>query len=125
MLNGIFNFHIGTKWTRNDIKTKLKNSFTDNSSFADLSFIFSKKFDFKIQSERYYFGSIKDKNTYYFLDFDIRHSLVENKLSLGLSGRNLLNTKTFSKISITDMGTSTTEYRLLPKMILLKMEYRF
>lgn len=125
MFNGIFNFHIGTKWTKNDIKTTLKNSFTDNSSFADLSFIFSKKFDAKIQSERYYFGNLKNKDTYYFLDFDVRYQLIESKLTLSLSGRNLLNTKTFSNISISDIGTSTTEYRLLPRIALLKMEYRF
>ncbi len=43
---GIFNYHIGTKWTTNQIEAStIKNSFTDNVSFLDLSFAFNDKFN--------------------------------------------------------------------------------
>jgi hypothetical protein len=122
---GIFNYHLGTKWTTTVIQTIIENSFTDNVSFIDLSFVFNKKFDIQVQSERYYFGSIQNDNTYYFLDFDARYKLIENKLTLGLTGKNLFNTEKFRNFSVSDIGTSTTEYRLLPRFVLLKMEYRF
>jgi hypothetical protein len=122
---GFFNYHIGTKWTTSEIETTINNSFTDNVSFLDLSFIFNKKLDFQLQSERYFFGNLQTDNTYYFLDFDARYKLIENKLTLGLTAKNLLNTERFRNFSINDIGTSTTEYRLLPRFILLKLEYRF
>ena len=122
---GIFNYHIGTKWLTTEIETTINNSFTDNVSFLDLSFIFNKNLNFQLQSERYYFGNLQTDNTYYFLDFDARYKLVENKLTLGLTGKNLFNTEKFRNFSISDIGTSTTEYRLLPRFVLLKLEYRF
>lgn len=122
---GIFNYHIGTKWTTNTIKTSLENSFTDNISFLDLSFVFNDRFDFQFQSERYYFGNLKTNNTYYFMDFDARYKLSNKKISIGITGKNLFNTKNFKNFSISDIGTSTIEYRLLPRFILLKMEYKF
>ncbi|MCI2230410.1 carboxypeptidase-like regulatory domain-containing protein [Polaribacter sp. MSW13] len=121
----IFNYHIGTKWLTTEIETTINNSFTDNVSFLDLSFIFNKKLDFQLQSERYYFGNLQTDKTYYFLDFYARYKLIENKLTLGLTGKNLFNTERFRNFSISDIGTSTTEYRLLPRFVLLKLEYRF
>ena len=122
---GVFNYHIGTKWLTTEIEASVNNSFTDNVSFLDLSFIFNKKLDFELQSERYYFGNLQTDNTYYFLDFDLRYKLIENKLTLRLTGKNLFNTERFRNFSISDIGTSTTEYRLLPRFVLLKLEYRF
>jgi len=122
---GVFNYHIGTKWTTSEIETTINNSFTYNVRFLDLSFIFNKNIDFQLQSERYYFGDLQTDNTYYFLDFDARYKLIENKLTLGLTGKNLFNTERFRNFSISDIGTSTTEYRLLPRFVLLKLEYRF
>ncbi len=122
---GLFNYHIGTKWLYSEIATTLNNSFTDNTSFLDLSFVFNNKFDLQLQSERYFFGNLQTDNTYYFLDFEARYKLKKDKLTLGLSGKNLFNTKTFRNFSISDIGSSTTEYRLLPRFVLLKLEYRF
>jgi len=122
---GAFNYHAGTKWTTSQIKTTIDNSFTNNVSFLDLSFVFNDKFDVQMQSELYYFGNLETDNTYYFLDFDARYKLIENKLTLGLSAKNLFNTERFRSFSISDIGFSTTEYRLLPRFVLLKMEYRF
>ncbi len=124
---GVANYHIGTKWTTNQIETStITNSFTNNVSFLDLSFVFNDKFNVEIQTEHYFFGNHDQKNnTYSFLDFDARYTLKKNKLTLALTGKNLFNTQTFRNFSISDIGTSTTEYRLLERFVLLKMEYRF
>lgn len=125
--NGVFNYHIGTKWSTNKIKTATSNNaFTNNVSFLDLSFIFNEKFNIQFQSEGYFFGNHdKDNNSYYFLDFDSSYTIIKNKLTIALIGKNLLNTETFKTYSIDDIGTTTTEYRLLPRYALLKMKYRF
>jgi hypothetical protein len=123
---GIFNYHFGTKWSTNKIETTISNDFTDNVSFLDLTFIFSEKLDLQIQTERYFFGNLdSDNNTYYFLDFLMRQKLIDKKLSLAITGKNLFNTEKFRTFSLSDIGSSTTEYRLLPRHVLLKLEYRF
>ncbi|MBE0424671.1 MAG: TonB-dependent receptor [Lutibacter sp.] len=123
---GIFNYHIGTKWTTNEIKTSLTNSFTDNVTFLDLTFVLNDQLNFKFQAEHYYFGNVnQENNTYNFLDFDARYVIKENKLTFSISGKNLFNTETFKSYAISDINVSTTAYRLLPRQVLLKMEYRF
>ena len=90
-----------------------------------MSFVFNNKFDVQLQSESYYFGNLDNNKTYYFLDIDAKYKLVKDKLTLGITGENLFDTKRFKNFSISDIGTSTTEYRLLPRFVLLKLEYRF
>jgi hypothetical protein len=122
---GVFNYHLGTAWTTNKIETFANSKFTNNQSFLDLDFIFNKKFDAKVKTERYHFGSLDTDNTYYFLDFETQYKLIDKKLTLGITGKNLFNTKRYTSFSISDLGSSTTEVRLLPRMVLLKAEYRF
>jgi hypothetical protein len=123
---GFFNYHIGSKWNYNQVETTIKNNFTNNMSFLDLSLIFSDKFNIQVQSERYFFGNLdKDSNTYYFLDLETRYVVKENKLIFSLSGNNLFNTEKFRSYSISDINISQTEYRLMPRYVLLKMEFRF
>jgi hypothetical protein len=123
---GVFNYHIGSKWNYNQVKTTTENSFTDNMSFLDLSFMLSDKFNIQVQTERYLFGNLeKENNKYYFLDVEARYVIKENKLTFFLSGNNLFNTETFRNYSISDISISKTEYRLQPRYLLLKMEYRF
>lgn len=123
---GLFNYHIGSKWNYNQVKTTIKNDFTNNISFADLSMQFNDKFNVQVQGERYFFGNLnKDSNKYYFLDLEARYVVKENKLTFFLSGNNLFNIQTFKNYSVSDISISQTEYRLQPRYVMLKMEYRF
>jgi hypothetical protein len=123
---GFFNYHIGSKWNYNEVKTTTTNSFTDNMNFLDVSFMFSDTFNVQVQAERYFFGNLdKENNKYYFLDLEARYVVKENKLTFFLSGNNLFNTQTFKNYSISDISISKTEYRLQPRYLMLKMEYRF
>ena len=124
--SGIFNYHIGTKWTYNAVETTAKNTFTDNFSFLDVSFVFSDKFNLQFKTERYFFGSLdNNSNSYNFLDVEAKYTVKENKLTFSFSGNNLFNTKTFKNYSISDISISKSAYRILPRFLLLKMEYRF
>ena len=53
------------------------------------------------------------------------YEIIKSKLTLGISGENLFDTKVFRNFNVSDIGTSTTEYRLLPRYVLFKLEYRF
>lgn len=124
--SGFFNYHLGTKWTTSTIDTEtFSNSFTDNLSFLDLSFFFNDRFETQIKGERYNFGNLQEDNNYYFLDINATYHLKLNKVTLSLIARNLFNTETFRNFSISDIGTSTTSYRLLPRFAVLKLKYRF
>ncbi|MDO4229388.1 MAG: TonB-dependent receptor, partial [Capnocytophaga sp.] len=123
---GVFNYNIGSKWDNSQIKiASFSNSYTNNVSFADFSFVFSKKTTFKTQFERYFFGNLPTEKEYYFLDFELEHKFLDKKLTFALVGKNLLNTQVFRKYFISDIGSSTTEYRLLPRFALLRMIYQF
>jgi parvulin-like peptidyl-prolyl isomerase len=120
------NYHLGSKWSYNQIKATSENSFTNNQIFLDLSFEINNKLNLEIQTERYYFGNLeKNNNQYYFLDFETRYVVKENKLTFSLSGNNLFNTETFRNYTISDVAISQTEYKLQPRYILLKTEFRF
>ena len=126
--DGIFNYHLGTTWAFNKVTaSSVSNSFTDNTSFVDLSFVFSEKFNISVKSERYFFGNINDgDNTYYFIDVDARLKLKDKSpFSFSLMARNLTNTEQFRTSSINDFSSSTVSYRLLPRYTLLSVLYRF
>ncbi|MDX1718520.1 MAG: TonB-dependent receptor [Salegentibacter mishustinae] len=123
---GFFNYHFGSKWTGNTITTKeFNNSFINNVTFVDLMFFINNIFNFQFKGERYYFGNFSSKNSYLFLDVDASYSIKPNKITLTLEARNLFDTQTFQNFVVSDVGTSTTTYRLLPRFALLKLKYRF
>lgn len=123
---GFLNYHIGTKWTLNEIKTSVVNKNKDKLSFCDILFSFSKKINADFQVERYYFGNLSNQNSkYYFLDIKANYKLNGNKAVFSLSANNLLDTKVFRQSYISDVFVSKTEYRILPRYILVKLDYRF
>ena len=124
--NGIFNFNLGSTWQHNTVSAGVENSFTNNTSFLDLIFVVNKNLNFDINAERYFFGNLSNNsNVYNFLDFEGRYTFKKNKLSLSLEGHNLTSTQSFQNISISDISTTRTEIRLLPRFLLLKLDFRF
>ncbi|TGD58738.1 carboxypeptidase-like regulatory domain-containing protein [Flavobacterium humi] len=122
---GMFNYHVGSKWKTSETKTNMINKNTINISFLDLIFDFNKKFNISLESERYFFGNLDKNNKYYFLDFESKYTVQDNKLSFTLSGKNLFGTKTFREYHVNDISVYGTEYRLLPRYVLLRIDYRF
>jgi len=123
---GIFNYHLGSKWLTNKIRSTIENSYTENTQFLDMIFDFSDKLNLEIQTERYYFGNLSfEDNTYYFMDFKLKYIAKKNKLSFSLNGKNIFNTEVYRNFQISDISTTTTEFQLLPAYLLLKMDYRF
>ncbi|HAN76338.1 MAG TPA: hypothetical protein DCQ31_00490, partial [Bacteroidales bacterium] len=63
---GIFNFHLGTKWNNYSVYSTYSSSITNNISFINLFFVFNKKIDFAVQTERYFIGKESSKNNEYY-----------------------------------------------------------
>ena len=120
-----FNYNVGTKWNTSTMNVhSLSRSFTDNISFLDFTFSF-KKITLKTQCERYFFGNLPSNQRYYFLDFEADYKIFDQKLTFSVTGKNIFKTQTFRRYEITDIGSTMTEYRLLPRFVLLRMMYRF
>lgn len=128
---GGFNYHIGTEFRVSQVEVTqdgFSNSFsnTDNFSFLDLTYVFSEQFNVSLNTELYYFGNIESGNRdYYFSDFNARYITKSKNITYGLSFRNLFNTQTFRNFSISDINTTTTSYRLLPRILLIHVDFRF
>lgn len=124
--SGFFNFHVGTNWIVSEVKTDIKNSNIDNNAFLDLTFDISGKFSFEFSNERYYFGNLEENNrTFYFTDFNAQYTLKKNALKLKFTAQNIWNTNTFANFYIGDTSELRTEYRLLPRYFMLKIDFRF
>ncbi|MEJ8802800.1 hypothetical protein, partial [Pontibacter sp. H249] len=123
-LPGFFNFHIGSEWTRNLVETSIRSSFTNNLSFVDLLFKIDSKSNIQLQTERYFFGQIGRSNTYYFIDLNWRYTVKENKLTIVVNGNNLLDNRNFRTTAVSDISVLRTDYQLLPRSLLLTLEYR-
>ncbi len=123
---GFFNYHIGTSYDWTQVATSQTNSFLNNRSFLDLSFVFTDRITAVVKGERFYFGNINEgDNTYYFLDADLRYSKEKSKWSFGITARNLANTQQFRNSFINDVASSTVSFRLLPRYVLFQTTFRF
>jgi hypothetical protein len=123
--SGPFNYHLGSKILAHKVQTNNSSSYSNNMTFLDILFKVNQKSTIQIQTERYFFGNIGADNDYYFLDVDWRFTIKPNKLTVSISGKNLLNTSQFKTASITDVSFLITEYNLLPRFVLISADYRF
>ena len=123
--SGIFNYHIGSKWDFNQFKATDTFSYTNNRTFLNLNFRFSKELYATLHTERYYFGNLtQNQKDFYFSDLNIDYQLNE-KIRLSFVLNNIFNTDTFVSYSLTDISVSETSYKLIPRYALLKLELRF
>lgn len=123
--DGIFDFTLGSNWQTSTIKTANEFSYTNNTTYLNLSFTFNSRFNIDFSATQYHLGKVDKKSDYYFMDFSTNYKLIKDKLTIGLQGKNLFDTKEFTRYSISDIGSTTTTYRLLPRMLLFDVEYRF
>lgn len=104
----------------------LKNNYTNGFSFLDLYYKIDNQLDIKAVTEYYYFGSLeKEQRNHVFLDMEATYKLKGDKWALGLRGNNLFNKTNFTTYYVSDIGYSSTSYRLMLRYLLLSCKYRF
>ncbi len=125
MFTGLFNCNIGFKGTY-VYTNKDQSNYQNYNLFSDIYFIFNPHVNMEINTE-YYFQNKQVNNTRnsLFIDAKINFSAISNKLLFSLTGRNLSNTTKFDTYSITETYRTFYTAKLLPRMILLGIEYRF
>ncbi|MCE1198379.1 MAG: carboxypeptidase regulatory-like domain-containing protein [Marinilabiliales bacterium] len=124
--HGFFNCHLGSKWDYFEMKSDQVIGNHVNNSFLDLLFSFNSKLDVQLKAERYLFEPFDAmRNCLYFLDFNARYVVIKNRLSLSWYGNNLFNTDVYSSYTLTDISLAKTTCQLLPRYLLIKVEYRF
>lgn len=124
--SGKFNFHLGSEWYISQVSSAKDFSTKRNLSFIDLNLNLSEKTNFSLRSESYHFDDeFNSSKPYLFLDFDLRYTIEKNKLSLQLHGENMLNTDQFTSSFVTDLSNNRTNYRIIPRYLLLKFNFRF
>ncbi len=126
-----FNFHLGTTLNQSNINTGLNKTTTNIKnqsigSFLDFYLKFNDRLNGKIENEVFY---VKQSNNigqrYYFINASVRYEIIETRLSANLTAKNLLNTKEFINTYTTDYSTQINRVQLLPRYLLLEMNFRF
>ena len=127
--DGVFNFEtsfnlLKSIFTTSESPNKIKN---DNVEvLASIIIKPTKKWTMKISNEQLLYNiGTKNKSAFYLLDVDLKYIYKKNKLSFKLIGRNLLNETRFEIKSIGDYFSSIQKFDLLPRHLLLEMNYRF
>lgn len=122
---GNFNFHLGSEFSNVSLKTnELKNHYINNFSFFSVYLNLNKKWDLQANFEYYNTERFNEKKSYNFLDIVSKYQFNE-KLYLSVFGRNLFNTHYFTNQSISDINIATTTYQLIPRYVMLSVEYKF
>jgi hypothetical protein len=122
---GFFNYHIGSEWQYSEVKFSGKSTRTDNLTFLDLYFNIHKNTTIKLQNDRYFFGNLDGDSSFYFTELSVQYKLKESGLNFELVGHNLLNTNNLQNSNIGDTSTSLTDFRLIPRYVMLKVGFRF
>lgn len=81
----------------------------------------SEEWLFKSENNNY---SINNKN-YFFSNLSVNYNPKKGKFSYRLIGNNLSNIKTFSNITILDYQRNDNSFRVIPRYILINVNFRF
>lgn len=123
--NGIFNFETGSTYTRKILANE-DTCITKNNLYAAL-ILSEERWNVDVYAEySHWKGGIHSLSSRYcFLDAEIRYVLKPGKWTVSLKGENLLNVNTYVENSINEISQSKYESRLLPRKILMSIEYKF
>lgn len=123
--SNIFNYHVGLQLNNANIKSSTNYSYKTNISFINLYFLLGKEFNLDINSTFYDLSSDFSNSNVLFLDFNLKYKIPKSKITVGLIGKNLLNTKKYKEITVSENLFSTLNYNLLPRYVLLRFDYNF
>lgn len=121
------NIYTGYKAQLVTYRTESKNTLKNSQGFLNLFLNLDKNLQCNLKNESYSFGSFlgQDSKTYYFSDFSLSYDSEKIKIKFNITAKNLLNTRNFKNVVLTDIYRSVTEYRLLPRYVSFGIDYNF
>jgi len=120
------NLEIGYQQTYNKFESdSSEDSYTTHRPFANLEIIFLKDFTLTADYSYYQYknksGSIN--NTYAFLSSNLYYQQGDSKWEFKLAATNLLDTKTINEDSFSELYTSSSQYFVQPRYMVLSVKY--
>ncbi len=126
----LFNFAWGISTSWNTFKTRSSstiNTFRYNQTggYLDLYFNFKKAVEFRIENEFFSFQNQQQaRQGYIFVNAYAGHSIKKWNTKIGLRMKNIGNSAGLSNAFVNDISTITRTIRLLPRYILLEINFR-
>lgn len=124
-----FNYKLTSNLNRNHYNSKNsidKNWSTYLRTNLELQFLLNSKFNLNLNFENnnYFNNAIKSTQ---FVDSGLNYKtdLFNKNFHFSLEGKNLLNKKTFNQLQVNDFYTSESTTYLLPRMLLLSVNFGF
>jgi hypothetical protein len=122
---GDFNFGLASELNFSKVKSDYTFDNTSIYSTLDLIYNATDELSFKVKGEHYNFGGLDKHNNYLFADLEALYSFKKDKYAIILDGRNLFNTNMFTTYTVSDVGYSTSSFRLLPAYVMASFRFRF
>lgn len=129
--SGFFNFSVGGNWNRNinySVLDSQKNAPSSKliDAYLRLKFNFSGKTFFFFTNNLFYAQSDLTQNPkHIFTDFEFYHTIIPQKLNFSFEFKNILNVTEFITTYVGVNQSSSSTYRLMPRFIIGKLEWRF
>lgn len=119
------NVQVGYNLTVNDYMQGSGNSkFYTHSPFVNLDAYFLKGFTLKADYSYYnYKNEVETLNNYSFFDASLAYQKKDSKWEYKLGATNILNTKSLNQDSTNELFTSTSEYFIQPRYLVLSVKY--
>ncbi|GAA4234580.1 carboxypeptidase-like regulatory domain-containing protein [Postechiella marina] len=119
------NVQVGYNLTVNDYMQGSGNSkFYTHSPFVNLDAYFLKGFTLKADYSYYnYKNEVETLNNYSFFDASLAYQKKDSKWEYKLGATNILNTKSLNQDSTNELFTSTSEYFIQPRYLVLSIKY--
>lgn len=96
-----------------------------SSQFFDLIWNPTEQITLKTVFDRSAYISDNRRQSFYFINLHYDQVLVKNKLNYGIEITNLINEDVFTTVNASNYGIITSQFRLQPRIVMLKLEYRF
>ena len=126
IFSGIFNYKIVGNLSRNVYKSTENQRSTLLNTQAELEFMLSPKLNLNtsFENNNYFTKGIKQTP---FLDASLHYKtkLSKKDFHFSLEGRNLLNMKANKQVQVSDYYTSQSSRYLMPRMLLLSVNFGF
>lgn len=119
------NFELGYNLSVNNYdQGRTANTFYTHSPFANFDAYFLKGFTFRADYSYYnYRNEVETLNNYSFLDASLAYQKKDSKWEYKLSITNLLDTESLNQDNINTLFTSTSEYFIQPRYVVLSLKY--
>lgn len=124
VFDGLFNYTLGASWLHQNLNIGSSEIRTKSFLYSDVYFEPTNKLKFQFVTEREVASQQGIKSITYLFDAYMQLQVKPNKLKLTAEARNLLDNRYFVSNSLSGLMFTSTRYNLIPRSILLSVNYR-